>query len=237
VSGVGVRCTCGRVMQPNALAGLGTFRCGCGAGVKLTGLPRADPYHCTVYLGGSVCNGPKNPADITCEPCAVKIARNALTNPDTADQLAAHLERAEFLDARRLEREALFEKHRVEAQESRDRGPRRDRARRAAVVYYCRIRDGVIKIGTTSQLYVRMDSFRVADADVLAAEPGSFPLENLRHKQFAHLRISEDVKREDYRLDKQLQSHIDMLVATYGQPFDLVEALLTEQQDLAETAR
>jgi hypothetical protein len=175
-------------------------------------------------------------AGVRCWQCGVKIARNALAAPDTAEQLAAHLERGDFLETRRLERDALLEKHRAEAQERRDRGPRPSRARRAAVVYYCRIRDGVIKIGTTSQLYVRMDSFRVADKDVLAAEPGSFPLEKLRHQQFAHLRISDDVKREDYRLDEQLQSHIDMLAAAYGQPFDLVEALLKEQDDLAGTA-
>jgi hypothetical protein len=223
-------------MQPNTLAGPGAFRCGCGAGVRLTGLPRLDQHHCTVYLGERVCNGPKKPDHITCEPCAVKISRNALVYPETAEQIAAHLERVEFLKARRLEEEALNERHRAEAQERYERGPRRDRARRAAVVYYCRIRDGVVKIGTTSQIYVRMDAFRVADGDVLAAEPGSFPLEGVRHRQFEHLRISADARREDFRLDDQLQSHIDMLVDMYGQPFDLVEALLDEQGDVAEAA-
>ena len=120
---IGVRCACGRSMQPNGLAGPGAFRCGCGVGVRLTDLPRFDVHHCSVFLGGRVCNGPKEPRDITCEPCAVKIARNALTAPETAQQLAAHLERGEFLEARRIEREALIERHRAEAQERRDRPP------------------------------------------------------------------------------------------------------------------
>lgn len=221
-------------MSPAPRRGPGAFRCGCGATVALAGLPKFDASHCSVFLAGRVCNGPKEPGHITCEPCAVKIARNALVLPETAEQLAVHVERGAFLELRRLERERLEAEARVKARES---SPRPDRARRFEVVYYCQTRPGVIKIGTSAQLYVRMEAFRVADADVLAAEPGSYPLEAMRHKQFAHLRIDGLGRREDFRLDDQLKSHITMLAEMYGKPFDFVEEMLARQEEVAEAAK
>ncbi|MCT2299761.1 GIY-YIG nuclease family protein [Dietzia cinnamea] len=49
-----------------------------------------------------------------------------------------------------------------------------------AVVYYARL-DGMIKIGTTTQLVKRMKQLR---ADLLAYEPGTYDIEAERHREY-----------------------------------------------------
>lgn len=223
-----VHCGCKRVMQTDTLAGRGHYRCTCGAKVVITGLPRADPKHCGIMIGGHVCNGPKRAYDITCQPCAHKIARNALVDPESREQLAVHFEQGELLRIREQERERQRQEHEARNAEWN----RKERVRRVCVVYYCLLRPGVVKIGTTTQLAIRIDSFRVPTSAVLAAEPGYFQLEKLRHQQFATQRIA--VAYEDFRLDDALQAHIDKVRTTHGDPYELVTRIYQKQQELAE---
>lgn len=223
-----VRCHCKRTMQHDTLAGRGQYRCVCGARISIAGLPRSDPHYCGVLIGGSICNGPKRVYDITCQPCGLKIARSALADPESRELLAVQFEQGELLRIRKEERE----RQRQEAATKSEEWNRRERVRRVCVVYYCLLRPGVVKIGTTVQLAIRIDSFRVPASAVLAAEPGHFQLDNLRHRQFAGLRI--DPNREDFRLDDTLRAHIDKVRAAHGDPYELVTRIYERQQELAE---
>lgn len=222
-----VRCGCTRTMQTDTYAGAQRYRCSCGARVGLYGLPKLDATHCSLYRGGRVCNGPKDRDAPTCQPCMTNIARHAMNDPEVVELLAGKLADVDFYEIRQgqLDQRKQLERERLEKFE------RRDDARRCCVVYYCRIRPGVIKIGTTIQLAVRMDSFRLPADAVLAAEPGSYQLENMRHRQFEQLRIHP--RREDFHLDDSLQTHIDNLVRIHGQPYDLANTILERQLELA----
>lgn len=81
------------------------------------------------------------------------------------------------------------------------------------VVYYIR-RDRYVKIGTTTQLQARMRD--LMPDEVLAIEPGSYKLEGQLHVRFAHLRISSSY--EYFRLDADLQAHIERVLAKVGPP-------------------
>lgn len=76
------------------------------------------------------------------------------------------------------------------------------------VVYYALMRS-VIKIGTTTNLRQRMQTLK-AD-DILATEPGGYEIEELRLKQFDHLRAPIARHRELFIPDEDLISHIEML--------------------------
>ncbi len=78
------------------------------------------------------------------------------------------------------------------------------------VVYYAVIRDW-IKIGTTRQLEVRMSELLVDE--LLVTEPGGFELEQMRHKQFAHLKA---LRREYFNPGQDLLDHIEMLRLHYA---------------------
>lgn len=62
------------------------------------------------------------------------------------------------------------------------------------VVYYVRLGPH-IKIGHTADLRRRLVAFRnaVAEATVLATEPGAVTTEHRRHRQFAHLRVRNEL--------------------------------------------
>lgn len=226
---VTVRCGCTRTMRADGAAG-GRYLCGCGASVTLAGLPKRDAMHCPMLRGNRICNGPKIADQAVCQPCAVMISRLALADPEVVEQVGASGGLSEFYRARDAETERLREQDRARIAAAE----LRDDARKYCVVYYCRVRPGVVKIGTSMQLGVRMDSFRVASADVLAAEPGSFKVENMRHKQFAHLRI--DPRREDFRLGDDLQAHIETVRGNFGDPFEFVSRMIERQRErLAKT--
>lgn len=83
--------------------------------------------------------------------------------------------------------------------------------RKDRVVYYMVI-GPYIKIGTTEHLRKRMHDL-AADA-LLATEPGWFDLERCRHRQFAHLRLTElHGNSELFRPGDDLLEHIDRIAA------------------------
>jgi hypothetical protein len=78
----------------------------------------------------------------------------------------------------------------------------RDKIREAqSVVYYAMV-DGLVKIGTTIYLDVRM---KTLGANLMATEPGDAQLERQRHAQFADLLARG---REYFRPGKALLAHV-----------------------------
>jgi hypothetical protein len=82
------------------------------------------------------------------------------------------------------------------------------------VVYYVRRLEHV-KIGTTSDLTQRLRHLGVKVEDVLAFEFGSYGLETMRHRQFAHL-LEPSLGREHFRLGPDLMQHIVELRKSLG---------------------
>lgn len=86
-----------------------------------------------------------------------------------------------------------------------------DRVKHDPLVYYA-LRDGLVKIGTTTGLAQRMSQL---DIDrILAIEPGSVDLEARRHERFAGLRVHH----EWFRPGEDLIAHADVLRRLYGLP-------------------
>lgn len=71
-------------------------------------------------------------------------------------------------------------------------------------VYYARLGNRV-KIGTTTDLYARMEA--IQPEELLVTEPGGHGLEHMRHLEFAHLRTH----REWFRHQGLLVTHINWL--------------------------
>lgn len=76
------------------------------------------------------------------------------------------------------------------------------------VVYYLRMVNGNIKIGTSTNVQGRLTVWRYTAEDLLATESGGFDLESERHKQFAAERVG---KSEAFRPSKRLMEHIESL--------------------------
>lgn len=74
------------------------------------------------------------------------------------------------------------------------------------VVYYARRRQ-LYKIGTTNNVKRRMAQLDVDE--LLAVEPGSYDLEQMRLRQFDHLRIAPG--HEWLYPSEDLMSHIEMI--------------------------
>lgn len=77
-----------------------------------------------------------------------------------------------------------------------------------AVVYYVRLIGDRIKIGTTTNLKMRLATYRARPEDLIAVERGGRDIERWRHIQFDHLRIGA---REDFSMAPELQRHMDQL--------------------------
>lgn len=80
-----------------------------------------------------------------------------------------------------------------------------------AVVYYIRLAEDAIKIGTTTDIKRRVRDMYRRPEDVIVTEPGDARLESVRHKQFAADKIDWPGSREVFRLSPALSSHIEML--------------------------
>ena len=89
------------------------------------------------------------------------------------------------------------------------------KARQQSVVYYVRESPEIIKIGTTINLINRLSALRVDHDALLATEPGGRSLEQMRHKQFAHVSLG---KWERFRSEPDLLDHIAMLRKHFGDP-------------------
>src|ERR1039458_2410411 len=92
------------------------------------------------------------------------------------------------------------------------------------LVYYA-MRDGLIKIGTTTQIRRRLAAQGIDE--LLAVEPGSFDLETERHAQFAEHKLSRrrgtgrgrgSGPAEWFRPGGDLMAHIEALRAIHPLP-------------------
>src|SRR5690349_9429413 len=91
-------------MRVDGVAGPGCYRCGCGARVALSGLPKRDEKRCPMPRGNRVCNGPKLEDRPLCEPCMISVADEALRIPGLAEELGERRGVAE-LKRRKYDRE------------------------------------------------------------------------------------------------------------------------------------
>jgi hypothetical protein len=222
-----VRCGCSRTMRADAV-GPGRYRCGCGAQVALSGLPKVDDRHCALPKGNRICNGPKLADAMACEPCSVLIAKEVLADKEAVEQLGTNAGATAYRTARKAELDRL-----LALREDLVRIDRSPDAPKCGVVYYAELRPGILKIGTTLNLRTRMSTLHVPPASVVAAEPGTYDVEKARHQQFAHLRIG---RGEDFRVDEGLREHVEALAAEHGDPFDLATRLTRQAEELASRA-
>lgn len=97
----------------------------------------------------------------------------------------------------------------------------------APVVYFARMGDNV-KIGTTTNLKNRMQSFYLSLGDVLAVVPGGEDVEDAFHQQFAASRVEGDGRRELFRIDGRLRRFLGLHRGVTGpvQPSKLPPSLL-----------
>lgn len=77
-----------------------------------------------------------------------------------------------------------------------------------AVVYYVMLTGDRVKIGTTTNLKMRLASYRARPEDLLAVEAGGRDVERWRHAQFEHLQIGG---REDFQMAPDLMEHISQI--------------------------
>lgn len=214
-------------MVPESAKGPGHFRCGCGMRIAVNGLPVETDKRCPIRFKRRQCARPKRSHEPVCERCAVRIAEATLRSSRLAAQIADK-DAVERLDAARS---LAWERER----ERRIQAWKQIKAYGAHVVYYVRVRPGVVKIGTTSGLTSRMQGLRLADEDVLAAEPGDRSLEKQRHAQFEALRIRK--RWEDFQLTDELQAHIDAVAAEHGDPFELEARLMSAMREAMDEDR
>lgn len=229
-------CGCGRTMRPVWRRAKPSYVCGCGATIREAYPPvAADNYsrdRCQMWVGAARCGNPVIPgrpgtapaAGRLCQNCAKELLDDALTFPATRDYLTEALGRNEIREARR--RIALDEFK----QRHNDKQRRRQEAKdaQAHVVYYVRLGENHIKIGTTGRLEERMAELRVANrANLLAAEPGNQDLEKQRHRQFTILRY--DRRKEDFSESPRLLEHIATVRARWGDPWQLPASLVAVQ--------
>lgn len=103
----------------------------------------------------------------------------------------------------------------IEWLHNRNRGPRYVPP---GFVYYVRLGNGDIKIGTTTMLKQRMQALHLWLTDVLAVEPGGRDVERQRHLQFAEERLSRSgrgAQREDFEPSERLIEHIAEVARQY----------------------
>lgn len=223
-----ISCGCGRKMTPNAIKGAGHYRCGCGMRIGIEGLPVRPARQCPVMRGRRLCNRPKEPSADVCDTCAEQITRVTMTRPGLWRNVAL----ADVKDRYDEERQRATHDYAAERQRESERQAELRSLRDFNVVYYVRVRPGVVKIGTTRHLPSRMGALRVEPSAVLAAEPGTQKLEAVRHKQFAHLQTGR--YREDFELGDQLVAHIEALVAQHGEPYAVHAQIEVRQRQLAQ---
>jgi hypothetical protein len=206
---VSVRCGCGRVMRQPGTSPRGTFACGCGARVAVSVSDRPQ------------CIG-LSENDQRCGFLPVREAAQFALSLCT-DHFVGYLDVLSKIREGEQARQAVHEaamtllaEGRLDAEERQVAWERESREQRKAyeaqsVVYYVRMRD-LIKIGYTTNMTARMGNLIVDE--VLATEPGGEPLERMRHKQFAALKV----RGERFREGPEFVSHIAMIREHYGEP-------------------
>lgn len=141
-----------------------------------------------------------------CYACGYRIAQRYTRRIIAEDraEVAKHDEKARQARADRERREVASRPPIPE--QAHQEGP---------VVYYVRL-GTTIKIGFSTNLRERLRALRATPSDLLAVEPGGRDLEQQRHQQFNHLRVTP--KREDFHGDRDLRRHIGALRALHGMP-------------------
>lgn len=190
----------------------GTYRCQCGNSVHVTNLTQLKRCR---FVNGRHDQCPA-PAD---DECMGLCRRHATTLAQNIFLTMDGPERERIVEWQvKAEAHRQFEDAVQAAVVRHDAFVTRQDALRVPdvpVVYYVELASGIVKIGTTARLRERLVGLRLRPADVLAAEPGSYPLEKQRHRQFAALRID---RREDFRAEPALLGHIARVRAQHGDP-------------------
>ena len=168
----------------------------------------SDLTGCAVQLPNSeqICGKPSvpDPPFPICVEHLAKILRRFRRNPEPIEISRERIKIDQFRRAEELE-----------AQANERAAARQAFLENQAVVYYVALPGDMVKIGTTVNLAGRLAQLRLDDDAVLATEPGTYPLERARKREFAEYRIG---KRENFTRGERLLSHIDMLVRHYGPP-------------------
>lgn len=219
-------CGCGREMRVDALVGPLAFRCGCGARFNLVA-PQLDSKQdrCVYVASMSRCKARRLSEVPVCKEHAAMIAAAAdgtirQFNQRQMDMLENPRESWEETCRRNLPPPPPGYSDRIKAELHARKLP-------GSVVYYVRIRPGVIKIGVTINLDDRLKSMRMsAPGDLLAAEPGDRAIEKARHAKFADFRM--DCRREDFAEADELLAYIRTVRARHGDPRTLPARLLAE---------
>lgn len=227
-----VRCVCGEAMQQTLDEQReAIFRCSCGNGVRLGGQgDEVDRSRCAVWIYGVRCGRPTirrgwAAAEMVCEECALGIVHEALQRDPTREFVLSYVAREEIEAVRRNIAIDEF-KQRKQEQEQRKADAE---AAMVHVVYYVRLGDNHIKIGTTGRLSERMAELRVANSqNLLAAEPGSTDVERQRHRKFQWLKYRR--RREDFAETAKLIEHIDSVRAEWGDPWTLPARLVAQDR-------
>lgn len=213
-------------MRVDALVGPLAFRCGCGARFSLNA-PQLDTNRnrCVFVASMSRCRANRLPDVPVCEEHAALISAAAdgsirQFKQRQMDMLENPRESWEETCKRELPPPPPGYSDRIKAELHAKKLP-------GSVVYYVRIRPGVIKIGVTINLDDRLKAMRMsAPGDLLAAEPGDRAVEKARHAKFADFRM--DCRREDFAEADELLAYVSALRARYGDPHTLPARLLAQ---------
>jgi hypothetical protein len=216
-------------MRALATQGPGHYRCAnCRSRVHVD-IPAMDmnPARCPLTDEVGRCPSLRMPGFPVCPRHLDYIIGDAINDLDIRSDIARQLG----------EREVGEQIQAAQARHEREEQARAERVRAmrpdCPVVYYVRLAEDVIKIGTTVYLPQRMAGLRIISRDqVLAAEPGDQKLEKKRHRQFAHLRYHH--LREDFQPAEDLLKHITAVRAEHGPPYELVEQMLAKARHEAQ---
>lgn len=215
-----VKCRCTRTMTPVYEQGRNNYRCGCGLEVNVAMTPdfRTDPNKCQVVVEGVRCGRAiihKPKGDITrlgdikpglgliCDECALSLLHGWADDKEIREYFTRTTLRYELEYWRRIARKEWYDRDRqIEPESSVPVGH---------VVYYVRLGNDHVKIGTTGNLNRRMRELRVANKDnLLAVERGTYTLEKHRHQQFAAYKFPG--WKEDFHESEELLAHIELLL-------------------------
>jgi hypothetical protein len=221
---VSVTCACGRVMAPVASLGPGNYRCGtCRTRVNITSpLLSAEAGRCT-WIADRRCDQARYRNTPLCRRHCQILATNMMVDPDMRMAMIDKTGESQFWGEAREKQRAMEQARRSRLEDARHfaQMTRPD----CPTVYYVRLGEDHIKIGTSIHFPQRMNELRVVDhANILAVEPGGRDVEKRRHKQFDHLRYH--IYREDFRAGRDLMEHIAAVRAEHGDPFELLTRLM-----------